>query len=405
MPSRVICPHCAQDYPSGAYKVVDVEGNEIRTPEREGFFKKLAGINTPRQQRIEDLAAGAKRLCPNTECAALLSSELFKRESRIIAVVGQTRSSKTAFIAAAVHQWRTGAHMAGIGISYNQFGADEELESAITRMFDEHQAPGTTFAYQAGQQHKVVVIVARTSRGDEINLVFVDVSGEDLANEVEMARAAKFISRAEHVFVLITPMVALEDKTSRIARAIFRDTNVVHNLTLGPERSGNTQSATGTLKVINGLMTLQGGKTVGGNRVGVSVLITKADMLRGLFDDPAFRDHVDGVIPPPNWLTRNSDGDWRIGDETHGNLFQQQLIEDASRRTRELLKQMNANLAINIEHFFSNPVYFAVSASGGVGVVQEDGTEFHDVRPYRCVDPFLHMLTSVPALRLTPGAR
>ncbi len=405
-PKYVICPHCAESRRRVDYLYVDPDGAVLTPPKREGVWTAVKGWNTPRQPASSSMPMGTKRKCPGAKCGGLLSNELFKRESRIVAVVGESRSSKTAFLAAGVHQWRNGAYFTEMGISYNQFGEDDDLENAIDRMFIEKYAPGTTFAYQEGIQHKVIIIVARTRRRREVNLVFIDVPGEDLVDEVLMDRAAKFISRAQHIFILLTPMVALDDRHSQMARAIL-ETEVVNRETSSQEqraRTGNIQSAAGSLKMINGIKEMQGSDRIGGNQVGVSVILTKTDMLRALHDHPDYSELARGVIPPMHWLRTDTNG-WVAADEKHGNVVDPTATAEMSERTRQLLAKMNPNLAEVIHQDFENPRYFAISASGGPGVAVEDGVRFHEVRPYRCIDPLIHMLTSIPALRLAEGGR
>ena len=399
---HVICPHCAEGRHYRNYRLVKPDSTTVEVADKwKSFGSAFAGLfsGDPKVKNADDrfriLEGDYRRMCPNPGCNALLSLELFKRPSKLIAIVGESGSAKTSFLAANIHRWRNTRHMVDAGITYNPAGQSDNITDALERMFDQHEPPGTTFNKQDDVHREPFIVVARTHNKKEVNLVFIDVSGEDLAKVKLMASTARFLSQASHMFVMLTPMIALEDKRSAIAKAILE-----HNPNLVVDRSnldkskGNTQSAMSTLEVINGLIEMRAGdgKPIAGTDMGVSVILTKSDMLSGLHEHPTFAQYAAGIVPPKNWATIETDT---------GDVIDSAAVDRMSRRTRALVDQLNGNLVGVIDQNFVDATYHAVSASGCAAKSDEHGTQRFDfVKPYRCVDPFLHMLREIPQLGL-----
>ncbi|MBY6382366.1 hypothetical protein HG717_00235 [Rhodococcus erythropolis] len=403
-PARdVTCPHCAETNPARAFHHVDVDGNRYdhngaplsvptETMSNPRSLSRLFAGRPPRRkrqtqsERLDLLARDLDIECPH--CGEHLSSAFLKRKSIFVAVVGESSSAKTSFLSASIVKWRDGDDIVDAGVSYSPEEQSETFTQAVERMFIDHVAPGTTMP---GGRREPLIIVAR-SKADAVNIVLIDVSGEDLVSASRMAETTRFIAIASHIFVLVTPMIALGDRHRPIARAILSNQRVATNI--ADATGDNSQSTDTLLQIISGIHELQNGdgRQIAAPHRGVFVVLTKADMLAGLLDSEEFAPYIDGVIPPHDWLHGEGAGSDDIDVDT---------IDDTSARTRALIRAMHPNIGSNLHTSFPTAKYFAVSASGCPAKRDVDGEfRFENVVPYRCGDPFLSMLRAIPELNL-----
>lgn len=403
-PVQITCLQCAETSPAHQFTLVDAEGNKYdhngaRLPEQTETTSKgrsltrIFGGPPPRKkkqttrERLDLLARNLDIVCPH--CGEHLPSALLKRKTIIVAVVGETGSAKTTFLSASIVKWRDGRDIAEAGITYSPEKLSETFTTAMEQMFRDHRAPGTT---QPTARREPLVIGARSSSG-AVNIVLIDVSGEHMINKEEMARSTKFIAVASHIFILVTPMIALENRKEALARAILSNRRIAD--TLKDPRGENNQSTDTMLQVINAIPELQNGddRQIATPHRGVYVVLTKADMLVGLHDSEQFAALVEGLVPPPDWIR---------GDGSGSDDIDADDINRTSMRTRDLICDMHAQIGSTLFSCFPTAKYFAVSASGCPAEYDADRNEasFEDVVPYRCVDPFLSMLRSIPELGL-----
>lgn len=417
--SKITCPHCALTYPSGEFKKVDSDAvifepdeQSVDTPKAPTSwtsrirrlarpFDESSNSNDEVKRRIRSLAAGLQLRCPNPNCNADLPRALGDRPTVFVAMVGLSGSAKTSFLAASVVQWRDGDVMPAQGISYSPKSHSKDLEDAIERMFIDLVPPGTTYLLQPGERHDPVVVVARTDHRTEVNIVFIDVSGEALVDEQQMASEAEFLAIAQHVFILVTPAILRGLPKRPIIQAILADEEVTDDLDYG---FGNNQSVNQTLRMIDGLSAIRGanGHPIGGPNITVSVVFTKGDLLRGLYQSEEFRTQAAGIVPPQDWVTQQPQTSDVITDER---------IMEMSERIQRLLSQLHPNLASSLKNGFPEARYFIVSAAGTIAKRTTDPekgmtvAKFSAVVPFRCTDPFLDMLRRRPELRLSLSTR
>ncbi|MHC6214666.1 hypothetical protein [Rhodococcus ruber] len=403
-PVQVTCLQCAETSPAHRFTLVDAEDNKYdhngaplpeqpETTPKGRSLTRIFGGPPPRKkkqttrERLDLLARNLDIVCPH--CGEHLPSALLKRKTIIVAVVGETGSAKTTFLSASIVKWRDGKDIAEAGITYSPEKLSDTFTTAMQKLFLDHVAPGTTIP---GPRREPLIIGAKSSAG-AVNIVLIDVPGEYMTDAGEMARNTKFIAAANHIFILVTPMIALGDRNRPLARAILSNQRIAASL--AESRGENDQSTDTLLQVINAIPQLQNGddRQIATPHRGVFVILTKADMLVGLHHSKQFAARAEGLIPPPDWIR---------GDGSGSDDINADVIDHTSLRTRELICDMNSQIGSNLYLYFPTAKYFAVSATGCPSHYDpaRDESHFEDVVPYRCVDPFLSMLRSIPELGL-----
>jgi hypothetical protein len=367
MPAKAfVCPRCLERFHLSAWQ--NSAGQRVAPPPRQTRWQRFTEpFRAPEQPgparstQFDAAMGDARRLsavCPNGH---RLPPDYLERPTVVVGLVGLTGASKSTYLTVLIDLLHEGA-LAPLGISVEM---DEESAARFDDyryrlMVQRRQLPLTLPLLGVGSSPEPFMLVLRgTGRGGaerSVNLVFFDASGEQLYRAEDMGQYGKFLYAASSVLVLLAPGVFprlrhLADPGEE-SMGLARHTQMVVNLA----------NLLRTARNLHADAPLEG--------VSASVVVTKADKLRGLPDFPAgaLRDTDLAAMPLPHWFAD---------------------VRSTSSRLVDFLEvKGGSNLLTAVLNRLPQPTVHAVSATGADA---RDGG-YPEISPVGCLDPLLVLL-------------
>ncbi|HTK09536.1 MAG TPA: hypothetical protein VL485_20365, partial [Ktedonobacteraceae bacterium] len=180
---KIRCPFCAREYRLGEFAVFSGTTGTITKEAPKTFWQHLSStIRAPQLEGKENVLARNLRRCPN--CGGILPFNIEYVEDNItIAVIGDTFSGKSHFIAAAIQnlkERRVPHHIRLAGFS----AADTRIESMYRNTYYEPLFVRNETLQQNQAAIKPLdepLIYEMRIAGRRVNLLFYDAAGEDIA--------------------------------------------------------------------------------------------------------------------------------------------------------------------------------------------------------------------------------
>lgn len=353
----VVCPHCHEKIHPGECRVVSTVAYKNLppgTPIHEattGFFSRafVTPLSGPEYTRY-----GAVRVCPR--CDRTLPSNIERVKSYTIAIVGDSTSGKSHYIASCIHQlqqnqgYKLIGYNAIVGLGNTDLTYNNEYYALV------YQNKKKVQPTQAGIQPEPL-IYELVFPGKSVNLLFYDASGEDMVNAGQMVQYGHYILNASAIIFLADPM-AMPGVVPFVPDHIKQ---------LQPPRT------LGAAQALNRIIyTFKQGRGLNqGDMVDIPIAITisKSDLL----------DFVEQTSNLPLFLK----------DATDSNRLDTGQFGVISQQVQDRLFRYGDSVLIRASKMFTRSSFFAVSATGKSS---DSNDEFQVIEPRRCLDPLLWVL-------------
>lgn len=362
-----ICPSCLQEFLPGDCDIVSrttIDPNTntnkvLKSAPKSGWQQRMARLypETIKGKYILDLAC---RKCPN--CGYLLPDNIEQAENLTIAIVGDTFSGKTHYIATLINHMKKGDMQ-----HVNRFASldcltekveNEYMRDVIKPLVEDKQSPAPNQrAVDANREPLIYELVLSPSPEHaprRINLIFYDIAGEDLVIKERLVTFGRYVFSADAVIFIADPnsILGIYNELPEFLRkksAVGRDNSAVLTAITNLLRRFRTGSSLNTLPI--------------------AITLSKADLLKQLLS----------VNHQYRFLQRPIYG---------GNLDLKD-INTVDGEVRLLLENFGERLLLQSTQNFAKVKFFAVSATGYAP--NEKGI-YPRIDPCRCLDPFLWIL-------------
>lgn len=310
------------------------------------------------------------RQCPH--CGELLFEGIEECETANIAVIGDTSSGKTHYIAVLIDQLKRCLTEQGNAIvevlPLNKF-TEETYRTAYYEPIIKNceiVAPNRRGGFDAqGRPVRSKPLIFRLNIMDmsvrmnkSINILLFDISGEELADGSALVQFAEHVLRADGIIYLADPM-SMDHIRNKVQNSI-------------PTSSVTGRPAQETLslvmKLLRSFTRVRSGERI---RVPMAIAISKADLLRYVIDEQERTNYQ-------FWYRPRYDGRAHLED-----------LMKVDRDVRTILNDYAENSLANMTRLFDHASFFAISATGGP---PDEYGKYDRIVPHRCLDPFIWLL-------------
>ena len=381
---KIRCPFCGNSFHPGdcAIYSTSTQGKLLRNrpiPKTPEFVKSRTWIEelTSPEFTLEM----AVRQCPF--CNRLLFEGIETCDNINIAIIGDAGSGKTHYIASLIDQLRRGAlTQYGNGLVQlrprNKFTVELYQRIYYRPIIQQHNASPSTRPGRYDAQgnplrgepliYQLLIQDNATSGNSMLNLLFYDISGEDLYDNSTLVLLGEQVLHADGIIYLADPM-AMEQVYQQLPPGVKPPD--------APQRSAEEVLSTVMYR-------LEQYSRVGPREnitVPTAIAITKADVLQYIIPDNE---------RPNYWLMYRPayDGKAHVDD-----------IKHVDQEVRQILQRYGENALLRLSNRIEQVSFFAISATGHA----PDSTGFYpSIEPHRCLDPFIWLLWR---LNYLPAAR
>lgn len=359
MAKRVQCPHCHEEFFPGECNIIakvpyktkqlDINpGDVLKRP------SSLAWIHAEPLTGSLYTLTRAVRQCPN--CDKDWPPNIDTVKSYTIAIVGDSFSGKTHYIASCIRQLLKAPALQVIGCSaiIGQGQTDTIYNNDYyAPVYIAKKKVGNTIAGRITEP----LIYELVFPGKSVNLLFYDASGEDMMNPDQMVLYSNYILNASAIIFLADPM-AMDSILQSIPDHIKAQQPL---RTISPAQALNRIITTFKQK----------------NRIGpknkvrtpIAITISKSDLL----------DFTEKTTNLPLYLR----------DNVLANRLDTNMFDVISGQVQNMLMRHGDSVLLRTSQMFENVSFFAVSATGWAA---DDQEEFRVIEPRRCLDPLLWAL-------------
>ncbi len=373
---KIRCPYCRKEFHPSDMKIVSLTNANtiLYDPNKRSTLGNYASRFWTQELSGEKYTlAMARRVCPSCD-KTLPEREI--DETFNIAIVGDTFSGKTHYIAVLIDQLKHGIIMqAGNGssrlISLNAETDRKYHDQYFTPILQDKNArlPGTprgTFSHAGtpitGEPlvYQLTLRDNRTGLTKGVNLLFYDISGEEIADSTLIVQFGEHILRANAIIYLADP-ITMERVRQHLPRHLQPDPASI--------------SARSAHEVLVNIMyrfeqyqRIQPGEQID---VPTAIMISKSDLLR----------YTIPVSEQGSFLIfQKKVYDGKAHPQEFARIHQE--VEFCLRYYKELALLQTSSR-------FTTLNFFAVSATGGPP--DSSGTYIR-IEPLRCLDPFVWVL-------------
>jgi hypothetical protein len=374
------CPNCIEkiypgdcdivsantiDQTTGTYKV-------LRKATIGGFQQHWARVN-PTPITGDLVLQLAHRRCPH--CGYLLPTNIEQVENINIAIVGDTFSGKSHYIAAVIHQIRKGelqqANRFARFVCMTQDVEQEHIREVMEPLFKNKQELAPTQALGGGNPtrapliYELILSPSPEYPARHINLIFYDASGEDLAIEERMVQFSRYVLNANAIIFLADPL-SMPQIYDRLPPFL--------------QKKGMTgRTSSGVLNSIMRLIESYRGVGAGArlSSTPIAITITKSDLLKQL-TTLQFQYH---------FLKR----------PVYNGSIDLKDLDIVDHEVKDLLEEYGERTLLQSTLNFSKVRFFATSATG---YAPDSQGLYPAVDPCRCLDPILWTLYEMDILHV-----
>ncbi|HEX7733621.1 MAG TPA: hypothetical protein VF458_02115 [Ktedonobacteraceae bacterium] len=373
---KIRCPYCRKEFHPGDAPISSLNnaGAVLYTPPKRGSLGYyLSRVKVAELNGEKYTTAMARRACPS--CNRLLPEHETDRVFNI-AIVGDTSSGKTHFIAVLIDQLKRGLLMqtGNGGTRLTALSPDTERkyrEDYYIPILQERNArlPGTargTFDAQ-GQPvphdplaYQLVMHDNQTGTTRGVNLLFYDIPGEEIADSTLIVQFGEHILRADAIIYLADP-VTISQVREKLPSHLQPDAASISS------RSAH-EVLSNVMYRFEQYQQIQSGATLD---VPTAIMLSKSDLLK--YTIPVHQHHNYLIFQPKIYDGRAHPGEFaRIHQEVES-----------------CLRFYDEHALLQISSRFTNLNFFAVSATGGP---PDSKGKYVYLEPLHCLDPFVWAL-------------
>ncbi len=366
------CPNCIKEFYPGDCDIVSFTdpNNVIKAAPTGGLKKRFARIN-PEPITGDLVLKLARRKCMH--CGYLLPSNIEQVDNINIAIVGDTFSGKSHYIAALIHQIQQGELQRAD--RYARFDCmtqnieNDYIREIIKPLFvDKQELIATPQAIDVNRPPLIYELILSPSPGypaRRINLVLYDASGEDLAIKERMVQFSRYVFSANAIIFLADPTSMPE---------IY---NLLPAFLQKKAATGRTSSSVlnSIIRLIEDYRGYESGARLSSTPIAITV--TKSDLLKQLTS----------IQYQYNFLKK----------PVYNGTINLQDLDGVNQEVRQLLEDYGERTLLQATHNFSKVRFFATSATGYAPDM--NGT-YPAIDPCRCLDPILWILHELDILHI-----
>jgi len=369
---KCICPSCFEEIFLGECKIVSGITTDKVLKAPSGPLARF--IVEPLDGRKYTLEL-ARRQC--TKCKYLLPANIENVPSITLAVVGDTFSGKSHYIAALIHQIK--ADWMGNAGGFARFTClTPEVEDLYTRDYFEplfinkqilQLTPQATKMTADPLIYKLVVSPSPKHPPTTVNLIIYDASGEDFVRQDRLVQVARFVLNTS-AFIFVADPFTMHSIFELLSPSLQIRLQSQFDLAQ-KRRAADTFNA--IIDVFERFRKHSDGSRLSG--IPVAIMLSKADLLKYLHAQDSYT-----FMTNPQY---SSDLDL-------------QDINTVDREVRDLLRIYQQGDLLAATNRFKQVKFFATSATGD----PPDGNGyFTKVEPCRCLDPMLWILHRLEFIR------
>jgi GTPase SAR1 family protein len=360
------CPQCLQEfYPGDCDIVSTTDPGKVLEAAPTGWRQRQVSRISPKRIDRQYVLEMACRRCPNTKCGYLLPPNIELVDNLNIAIVGDTFSGKSHYMAALIHQLEQGELQRAD--RYARFDClTQDVENAyknevIKPLFEDKQSPPPTqMAVDVNRPPLIYELILNPSPqhpSRRVNLILYDASGEDLAIKERMVTFSRYVLNANAI-------IFLADPTSM--PAIY---SVLPAFLQKRYKTGRKSST--VLSSVIQLIERYRGYDAGARLASMPIAVTlaKSDLLKNLTS----------VHHQFSFHTK----------PTYNGTINLQEMDVIDREVRQLLDDFGERPLLQATQNFSRVKFFATSATG---YAPNDKGIYPKIEPCRCLDPILWIL-------------
>ena len=365
-----VCPSCIQSFYPGDCRIISTTTKGKVLEDAPIGWKRHVSRMYPKPLKGHYVLELACRECPN--CGYALPPNIELVENLSIAIVGDTYSGKSHFIAALIHQMRQG-NLQGANqfARFNCLTQDVEQiyqRDVIQPLFEKKRTPDSTQnAIDINRPpliYELIITPDPERPPRHLNLILYDASGEDLATRERMVQFSRYVLHANAMVFLADPMSMPE---------IFK---------LLPPHLQQKYQTTGrrVTSVFNSILSLieqYRGQDAGARLASTPIAITlaKSDLLKQL---TAIQKQYSFLKKP-----------------TYNGTVNLQELDQIDQEVRQLLQDYGEQTLLNAAYKLSNIKFLATSATG---YAPDQNGIYPTVDPCRCLDPIAWILYKLDIL-------
>ena len=367
-----ICPSCNESVYPGACAIVEAPDQQIQQalkPAPTGL-KRLTSIPFPGPLVGPKYTQNnAAYQCP--KCGYAMPYNIDSARSLNIAIVGNTTSGKSVYIASLIRHLEQGQGLLArpdLGQSFTITCLTPKVKVRYENqywkpLFEDKQVPDPSPRAIETTHEPLIYEISIRLRRDELmknlNLIIYDTSGEDYVIGTRLVQWARYVLSADGLIFMADPISIPE---------IFNHLPPNPNLSYGTPAEHPALS----LNTITSLVTRSQGKRTGASlgSTPIAITLSKCDLLKKL---RAVGNQYYFITQPPRY---------RGG----ANL---QDIEMVDKEVRQLLTEHGGDNLLLAANNFKKVRFLAVSA---IGYTPDAAGKIPTVEPWRCLDPFLWVL-------------
>jgi hypothetical protein len=363
---KIQCPYCSVEMQLRDCKIVSrvdpgktvlYDPTQKRTLQRTFLAPSTTGREFTRHL--------ASRVCPNPQCDRELPRNIDTVDQNItIAVIGDTFSGKSHYIAVAIDQLRSGKYIPrGYDLCLLN-PADDEVEEMYQRdyyqpLFQQNLVlPRSNRATGTDADPLIYELTLDGQTRKLVNLLIYDVSGEDLVSQRDFMTYRPHLLNAKALLFMADPW-AIPGFRSKLA----------HHLQPDPSQVTGRVATTVLSSAMRLYQSYVGRTGKARFTMPVAVALSKADLIPYLTVDPYYHDLFN-----PDY-------------EEHMDIDSDSPVNNA---IQHLLKTLNEHSLVTMTQKLEHARLFAVSATGSNPDINTG--EFTTIKPYRCLDPLFWIL-------------
>lgn len=361
---KIRCPFCAKEYRLGDFAIYsETTGSVTRGAPKTRWQRFTSGVRVQTLEGKENVLARNLRQCPNPICQGRLPFNIEYVDDNItIAVIGDSYSGKSHFIAAAIQQLKERRVPPELGLT--GFGASASGIEARYRnnyydpLFKRNeQLPLTPFAQQPLDEP---LIYEMRIAGRHINLLIYDASGEDIAQIDTRVPNKPHILNAQAMIFLADPW----------SMPRFVD-QLAHHLRPDPAYLTGRMSADVLNNVIEVFKRASGQSRDAQFSLPIAIAISKSDLI-------------------PYVITRSGDPRYAaLPDTQYPSQFNRAESNSIHAVIRQLLLEVGEYSLVSMEQTVEKLNFSAITATGSASDSQG---KYPQVVPHRCLDPLFWVL-------------